>query len=267
MGHRSKIYRFNNSIEHNYYFCGTYGRKGEKRAKRQKATPDQIKRQNHTNKVNNIRRLIKANFYPNDYLVTLMYPAGTRKSIDEVKSDFSKFTRSMRREYKKRNEQFKFIYRIEIGKLGGIHIHIIINRLWGSDLLLTKCWPNRYNLTPLYAKGDFKQLASYLAKPLPEECEQMSFLDEQEVKKMVIINSSRNLVRPEPEIKDYKRRTVERLVREGPKAAEGYYIDQESVEYGVNPYTGYSYIRYTEIRIRQVTRELKPPPGWRKDDS
>jgi hypothetical protein len=118
---------FPNSIEYEYKFAGNYGAKGEKRAERKKATPEQIKKQNQLNKEKRMRRVIKANFLSEDYWMTLKYPEGTRKKVEEVKKELKKFLDDMRKAYKKRSEIFKFIYRMEIGKHGGIHIHVLMN--------------------------------------------------------------------------------------------------------------------------------------------
>ena len=79
------IWRFKNSVEYEIKYKGKYGAKGEKRAKRKKATPEQIKMQNQRNREKNVRRLIKANFGENDYWITLKYPKGTRLKIEDVK--------------------------------------------------------------------------------------------------------------------------------------------------------------------------------------
>ncbi len=42
------------------------------------------------------------------------------------------FWQNMRRAYKKRGKQLLWIMRIEIGKKGGIHIHIIVNKIRGE---------------------------------------------------------------------------------------------------------------------------------------
>ncbi len=157
--------------------------------------------------------------------------------------------------YKKRGEQLKFIYRIEIGRLGGIHIHLIVNRLWGTDLLIAKCWKHKVNFQILYAEGDFRKLASYITKPLPEEVGQMSFVEDTDRKKLKAYVPSRNLIKPEPQITETRRRTVRKFVEDGPKATPGYYIDPDSVEYGVNPYTGYSYYRWRERILRTQERQ------------
>lgn len=240
---------FQNSNEYEIKFAGKYGAKGEKRNKKEKPTPEQIKKQNQTNKENRIRRLIKANFLPADLWMTLKYPKGTRKSLEEVKGDMEKFLGKMRYRYKKQEQQFKFIYRIEIGKLGGLHIHILMNRIPDVDVMVSKCWiPGYVHFTPIYEAGGYKELASYIAKPPPEEQE-----DTEEFHETCSYSSSRNLIRPEPERKYYSRRTVRDIVENGPEpSSKEFYIDKSTIEIGTNNFTGMSYIRYTECRIKEI---------------
>ncbi len=260
MAYKETVYKSDNCIEWGYCFKGKYGAKGEKRAPRKKATPEQIKRQNQLNKEALLRRTIQANFYPNDLWTCLKYPAGTRKSYDEVRKDFNKFLRGMRKDYKIRGEQFKYIYRIEIGARGGIHIHILFNRVWGADLLASKNWVNdNLHFTTLREEGGYRKLASYITKPLAEEPEQLSMFIDTEIKLMSKYGSSRNLIRPEPEVKEPKRKTVKKLIQEGPTATKGFYIDKNSVRTGINEYTGYSYLYYTELRLKPIQRVVKPP--------
>jgi hypothetical protein len=258
---------FLNSNEYEFKFAGNYGAKGEKRAERKKATPEQIKKQNQKNKENRVRRLIKANFTTRDYWMTLKYPQGVRKEVKEVQEDLKKLIVRMRNRYKRKEEQFKFIYRMEIGKMGGIHIHILINRIGGdTDLIVRDVWEQgTVNYQTLYDYGGYKKLADYIVKkPDEETCEQLELFEEEDQKQFIKISSSRNLIRPEPERKVYGRRTVERIIRDGPQPTEGYYIDNDSVHIGINPYTGMSYIKYTEYRVKEISRRQpegrgKPP--------
>ena len=262
MAYIEKRYKGINTIEHEIIWNGHYGQKGEKRAPKKKRTPEQIARQNQINKENRVRRSIQANFYPNDYWITLNYPQGTRKPYKDVKYDFDIFARSLRKEYRIRGEPLKYLYRIEIGKLGGIHIHFLINRIWGTDLLVQKTWPGgRSHFTHLREEGGYRRLAAYLTKPLPYEKEVYLKLgmDEKDIKAMTKYGCSRNLEHPEPERKSYRKKTVRRLLTEGPKPSPGFYIDKESVHIGINPYTGTSYMSYSEIRLEQIERCLKPP--------
>ena len=248
-------FSFDDSNEIEIKFAGRYGAKGEKRAPKIKASPEQIAAQNQRNRAKNMRRVIKANFKVNDHWCTLKYPAGTRKSIEDVKKDLRLFLQRLRRAYAKKGEEVKFIYRIEIGARGGIHIHIIINRSRGepaSDIIIKNAWKvGAVNFENLYAEGGWEKLADYITKPPNEEqSEQLSLFPVEEQEDLVKYSSSRNLIRPKPERKYYTRRTVKKLLEEGPQPSKGYIIDKESIRQGVNPYTGRSYLYYTEIKIK-----------------
>lgn len=255
MAYRVLIYHFQDSIEKEVKWEGNYGAKGEKRAKRKKATPEQIEKQNQHNRQTNMRRTIKANFGEGDYWNTLKYTKDTRKTLKEYTEDWRKFRRACKREYEKRGAPFKWICRMEIGKRGGVHIHMICNRLEhekgkpDTDTILQKCWPHgRINYQSLYDAGGYQALAEYITKK-EQSTGQLSMFPESEQKKFLRHSSSRNLIRPKPEVKEFKRRTVRDLMQNGPTPTPGYYIDKNSVRCGVNPYNGLSYCHYTEIRI------------------
>lgn len=253
MAYWKDVYRFKCSNEYEFKYSGNYGAKGEKRAIKKQATPAQIKKQNQYNREKNMRRLIKANFEVGDLWTTLKYPAGTKKSVFEVIKDLKRFITNMRREYKKKNVPFKWIYRIEIGEKGGIHIHFLLNRLQGeaTDVFIQKKWKyGRVFYTGLYEAGGYEQLASYIVKqPQEQEAEQLSLFPEAEQRELIRYSCSRNLIRPVAERQVYSRWTVRRLIENGPTATKGYFIDKNSIVYGINPYTGMSYYRYTEIKI------------------
>lgn len=262
MAHKRKIYRFPTSNEYEYTYKGNYGAKGEKRAPKIRKTKKEIEYQNRMNKRTYIRRLIKLNFEDGIW-VTLTYGKGTRKSMDEVKRDFSNFRKNVGRVYKKSGQKFKYIYVIEIGKRGGIHIHMIVNRKEGmpeTDRLISEKWIHGHpHMTPLYEDGDYEQLACYMAKIPPEEeggnkrsrMERMEVLTDETYD----YGTSRGLVKPEPEEKEYKTRTVRRLIEEGPEPTPGYYIDKSSIRTGINRFTGMSYLYYTEHLIKRKRRE------------
>lgn len=259
MAYIEKTYKSDNYIEHEILFRGKYGAKGEKRRPKRKASSEQIKKQNQRNRENRLRRTAQLNFYPNDIWLTLKYPAGTRKGLDAVEKDVKRFQDGMRKDYKSRGEQFKWIKRIEIGKNGGIHVHYIINRIFGAELLISKNWPYYSHYASITEEGGMEKLISYMVKPIPEEVEQLEFIPTNEVKRCMKIGTSRNLTRPEPEVKEYKRKTVKKIIDEAPIPCKGFYIDKDSIVYGLNPYTGYSYISYREIRNRVIKRNIRLP--------
>ena len=284
MAYNHDLWRFLTSIEHEYKYAGKWGAKGEKRQPRKKATPEQIRLQNQRNKENRTRRLIKANFIEKDLWCCLKYPAGTRIAIEDVKSDKKHFLEYMRNAYKKRGSPLKWIARMEVGERGGIHFHILINRIQDADLIITDAWSKALKKSAaqcsrtdglvdyrsVYESGDMKALAEYMCKQPKEdspEYEQISLFEKDEQKALLSLTTSRNLIRPEPEHEEKSHYTMRKIIENGPTPTPGYYIDMDSLYIGVNPYTGYSYCRYTEIKLpenRIKTRcgtKLHPPRG------
>lgn len=268
MAHRYDVYRYGIYIEHEYKCAGKYGAKGEKRAPKKKATPEQIKSQNQWNREKTVLRKLRCNFEPGDLWVTLKFPKGIKMTGTKLKDIWKSFSKKLRYEYKKRKHVLKFIYRMEIGERGGAHIHMAVNRLQGSPgtaEVIAEIWKvfgKFLNYTPLYEEGSFKELASYITKPLDEEISgQLTlFGEEEDCKTFSYYNCSRNLKLPEKEHHEYKRRTIRKLVENGPIPTPGYYIDKDSIRYGTNDYTGETYYYYTEIMLGEQ-REDK----WEED--
>lgn len=247
------IYKFPSSIEYEFKWNGNYGARGEKRAPKVKATPEQIKKQNQWKKEKYSKRVMKLNFERGDIWCTFLYPKGTRKRIEEVKEDMKKFLRKLRVKYKKRGDDLKFMYRIEIGSRGGIHIHMICNHSRGDppiDMVIQDIWTEgRVHFERFGGEeDDYERLASYLVKAPNEEQEQ-KLKEREEDEKLIAYSSSRSLIRPVPERKKYMRRTMRMLIEDGPTPTPGYLIDKKSIYSGTNPYTGMSYMHYTEVKI------------------
>lgn len=250
-------YECGDVIEHEYKYMGNYGAKGEKRAPRKKATPEQMEQQNHANKIKRVKREILLNFHPWDLWLTLKYKRGTRKYTKEVLADVKEWTDKLRKVYKKAGEKLKWIRRIEIGKYGGIHVHILINRprtIKDIDLICKEIWGRAgINFQSLREEGGYEQLAAYLCKKGDDETEgQLSFLPDEDRKRCISYSTSRNLIRPEDvrERKKYSHWTMRKMISDGPKPREGYYIDKNSIRTGINLFTGMSYYYYSEVKIK-----------------
>lgn len=269
MAHRHDIYRYgpeDKYIEHEYKCKGNFGAKGEERAEKKKATPEQIKKQNQWNRERMVLRIIRDNFEPGDLWTTLKFPKGTKITAKGLKSIWKKFIRKVRAVYKKRKTVLKYVYRMEIGERGGAHIHILIKRLIGTPGtadVLAEIWQEfgRFlNYTPVYEDGEFVELAKYITKPLKEDIAgQLNlFGEEEDCKVFMKYDRSRNMTLPEKETHVYKRRTIRKLVENGPQPKPGYYIDRDSIRYGTNQFTGMTYFYYTEIRLtREESAEWK----------
>lgn len=69
------------TIEIEEKHTGRYGARGQKREKRKKASPEDIKRQNKWKRERDLRRLIKWNFGKYDYWMTITYRKGDRPAL------------------------------------------------------------------------------------------------------------------------------------------------------------------------------------------
>lgn len=259
--YRQDVYRYGKNekyIEHEYKTVGRYGAKGEKRAPRKKATPEQIEKQNQRNREKKVLRKMRCNFEPGDLWITLKLQKGARLPVEDIKKYKEGFLRGLRGIYKKRKQPCKYMYRLEIGERGGIHMHILLNRLDGAPgtaEIVQAVWGRitggHVYYTPAYEEGGFRELAAYLIKENTAEISgQLTlFGNEEECQTFSRYGCSRNLTEPHPEVHEYKRRTIRKLVENGPEPQPGYYIDRDSIRYGVNPYNGMTYYYYTEIRL------------------
>lgn len=269
-------YILRRSIEYEYKFVGKHGGKGERRANRSRPTPEEMRAVNQRNRETKYRRIIELNFDEHDLWCTVKYPRGDRPPLHEVIKDKDELLKKLRAVYKKNGETLKYIYRIEIGERGGIHFHILINRLWNrqTDIIIDDIWSEvlkksyeRRKGIPLdraagmvdyesvYREGGFRGLAKYITKQPEEDSEAKKLLDampEEDRRKLTKVSCSRNLKKPERIRKEYRARTMERMIKEGPKPSDPslYYIDKDSIEYGVNPFTGFTYFRYAEILLK-----------------
>ena len=245
------IYRFATSTEYEYKFAGNYGAKGEKRSPKQKRTPEDIERQNQYQRTKTVRHLIKANFKEGDYWTTLTYPKDTSRTIQEVSQDISKFLGRIRYRYKKSDIPCKYIYRIEIGSRGGIHVHIILNRIPDLDRIIQKHWTHGKSHNELLDDGTYEQLADYIVKPPTDQQKKLLRTFEEDAKKLIRYSCSRNLTRPVPETKEYSRRTMRDVFNHDLIPEKGFYIDKNSIRRGVNTFTGMGYLYYQEIKLKK----------------
>jgi len=243
-----KKYIFEESIEVEESHIGRYGAPGQARELRHKATAEQIARQNQKNREKGIRRLIKKNFIPNDYWITLTYRKGERPpDIAAAKRDVRNFMDRLRRRYKKIGAVLKWMLVIEVGSRGGIHHHLVVNRVPEGDILITDCWGRgSVHLELLYQRGDFRGLADYMAKQ-PDPGNPIAVKH---------FSRSRNLEIPIP-----KRKELHRIAwNREPKPPEGYYLEKDTLIAGINPVTGHRYRHYTFVRLEERRGNARGKP-------
>lgn len=242
MAYRKNIYRSLNAVDYEEYHDGRYGAPGERRKPRQKATPEQVEKVNQYTRERKARWMIRLYFDIDDYFLTLTYAKDKRPDdMDQAKSDFEKFCRKVRYQYRKRGQPFYWMRNIEVGKRGAWHVHLIVNRITDTDLIINKAWPHgRVQYKMMYKDGEFRALAKYITKT-PKTDKRLNESD---------WSHSRNMPLPEPEKKIYKKWKTWGKIR----IPKGWQLDPETLVEGENPVTGYRYRRYTLIRIQRKNR-------------
>lgn len=236
------------------HYPGNYGAPGKGRAPKRKRTPEDIERQNRTNREKHIQRLILLNFKEGDWHLILKYKPGERpETYERAKKNLKNFLDKIRRVYKKKGYQLKFIAVTERGKKGqALHHHIIIEDIKTEDLntvdLIKKMWPGFKTFIDLYEDGDFENLAQYIVKIETKE---------EEEKGKATYSRSRNLKIPKAKRKKLHRKKWP----DEPKSKKGYMIIKESVYNGINPVTGYPYQHYSMKKIEPGVQRRDPGGG------
>ena len=242
-------YEFEDVIEREEYHDGRYGAPGKKRAKKKEDTPEQVAKVNQYNKEKRARHLLRKYFRAGDWFATLTYRKEERPpNMSTAKKHFKSFIRKVKRWYQKNGFESFWIRNIENTTTNNWHIHLVINDVAEGNLLkvLNEMWPHGrvHDPKPLYKRGEFKDLATYITK------------DEKSTRKMIGDNldhkvteasysRSRNMHPDPPKVDKLKRWEKE------PRGKKGWYIEKESYFEGINPVTGYKYRHYTLIRINR----------------
>lgn len=236
-------------IQVEHYYPGNFGAPGKPRQPKRKRTPEDIERQNRTNRAKKIQRIILANFKEGDWHLILKYKPGERpETYERAKKNLKNFLDKIRRVYKKKGYQLKFIAVTERGKKGqALHHHIIIEDIHTPDFntvdLIKKMWPGFKTFIDLYEDGDYENLAEYIVKIETKE---------EEEKGKATYSRSRNLIIPKPK----RKKLLRRKWPDEPKPKKGYMIIPSTVYNGINPVTMYPYQHYSMKRI-----EKKDPGG------
>lgn len=237
-----KIFRFLNAIEVHEYHSAKYGAPGQERIKRTKPTPEQMEKINQANRERKVRHKLWEYFDTSDYFSNLTYRRDARPpDMKAAKEHFRQFIRIVRKEYGKRGEPLRWMRNIEVGTKNGWHIHLIINRIPDTDVILAAAWEHGKVINELmYEKGEFRELASYITKT-PKTDPRLKEAD---------YSASRNMPLPPPEKKVYRHWKTWKDIR----IPKGFYLAEDSVHEGINPVTGYPYREYILLRINRISR-------------
>lgn len=239
MAFRRKTQRFKNAIEISEYHTARYGAPGQKRQPKKKPTREQIEKRNQWQREKTARHKIRQWMDINDYLTTLTYRREARPpDMATAQKQFGRLMRLVRTQYRKRGYELRYLKNIEVGTKNGWHIHVIINRIPDTDIILKSLWTfGKVQFELLHEKGEFRDLAAYITKT-PKTDPRLRETN---------YSTSKNLPVPPPEEKIYRHWKTWNEI----KIPDGYYLDQDAFHEGINPITGYPYRIYTLLKIRR----------------
>lgn len=241
--YRLEICKAGRTVEYRYYYSCKYnnGKYEGKRQKKDKPTKEAQEKINYLNCQRTLTRIMNANFWKDDYYITLDYRKELRpKDKEAMRKDAAQFLKALRAAYQKAGIPLKYVYVAERGKRGALHHHMVING--GVDLkVLKELWSKGWiTIKPLSDTGQYRRLAEYFVKWSHEA---MKNDDERIHGKHW--NSSRNLIHPVPQHKIVtNRKGFQAKARE----KKGYYVDKDSIQQGVHAITGYPFFYYTLIK-------------------
>ena len=226
------------TLEIEKVYSSRYGRH-IRNGPREKPTIEEVEKINIRNRVKKLRRLLRANFYEDDYHITLTYPKDNRPTPDIAKKILKRYVAKLRKEYKKRGHALKYIIVTEYHNKA-IHHHMVINNPENMEKVIKACWEyGHVNFSPLYADGDYEELAEYFLKETRKT--------RAENKNKACYMRSRNLVEPVKKTEVVKASSW----REIPKAPKGYYLDKKTLSAGISDLTGRPYQYYTLVKIKR----------------
>lgn len=226
-----------NLISRRYYYPPVRT-SGEKRAKKQNPTRDEVMRINRKNSERELMLKLHHNFSAGDIHAVLTY-SGEEPKKELAKKELQNFLRRLRREFKKNGRILKWICVTEYEN-HRIHHHVVLSKM--DTARLQELWTaGRVRPVHLDNTGDYRQLASYLIKETDK-----TFRDPEAFSKQRY-SCSRTVVSPIRKVEVVKAKEAEE-----PKPVKGYHVLKDSIYQGVNPITG---IRYMEYMLLSNTTE------------
>lgn len=215
-------------------------------------TAESVKKFNETLSIRKLIRTVNANFGYGDLYLTPTYRTEERpKDMKQLQADGRNFCRRLARAYKKAGAEFKYLLVCGIGKRGAPHLHLIVS---GIDARrVSAAWKaGGIHIETLYKQQEHTALGMYFADQIKNYVSGDGWVSSKRW------TCSRNVRPVEPEIsktEDFGEWS------ESPTADEGYIINAESVEAGVNPVSGYPYLFYRQIKAPKIRKAVITADG------
>ena len=232
------------TVEVSKYYTYRFHSKGIKRSPNIDKTSEAVKKINQRRAGVRLRRLMNANYKDGDFLVRLDFSKSRPKDSEEMQQTITKELRKLKREYAKEGKSLKYIYTKEVGPRGGRHIHMLINRT--DTETLRRWWKHGgIHIDPLHSEGQYRAIAEYFIK----------YAATTEKTEGELIGkrwyASQNLTEPKIKKRVIKTATFKNKI----KKRSGFYVDKNSINYGVSNATGYEYFTYTLIRQEGISND------------
>lgn len=251
---RTKEYNLYYSIRHN---DGKIVER-EKRAEKKKPTSEKQAAINRKRAEITLTRVMNANFGGRDLYITFDWEQEKRPATaEEFQKQAKWLLRKLRKVYKAADIPCRYIWVAERGERGAAHIHMVISGIEFERI--RNIWPYGYmTIKPLDPSGSYHKLASYFMKYSDKTMKTEGRLQGKRY------NASKNLVHPEPE--KVRIRKKRRFDPEKIDIPAGWYLDQDTVEFGVQA-NGYEFLRYTLVMISGYKERQKKNRAKKKKAS
>lgn len=229
---RQEVYA-GSTVEVKLYHTYKRSKKGERRAAKAEVTTEQMKEVNRRNAEAALRWKLNENFTGNDFLITLTYKRDIRpRDFDVLKKHTKEFFRKMRLFYRQKEKEMKYVYVYEVGSLGAMHTHIVLNEI--EIKLIKAAWKYGYvHIDPLDDSGNYRKIASYFIKYSDKTFRTVGSAMGKRY------SCSRNL--REPTIKRHV--IYASTFKKIPREKAGFVLDKESVQSGFDCF-GYEFFSY-----------------------
>lgn len=256
--YKEQVIRAGRTEEHSFYHSIRYknGDKGaEKRAKRTKPTSERQALINRKRVERNLTRLMNTNFGKDDLYVTWTFAKENRPGDPErFKEIVQSLLKALRKLYGKLGLKLRYIWVGERGERGAEHIHMVMT---GIDIRMLKpLWPYGFvDCTSLDPSGSYHRLANYFMKYSDKTMKTEGRLQGKRY------NPSHGLIHPEPDKPKIRMRKT--FSPDNIKVPAGWYLERDTVEYGISKETNYEYLYYTLVMlpdyIPQKAKKQKSP--------
>lgn len=251
MPYVERIVKAGDVIEHKKMFTARVHTQGAARAKNENKTRAAVEKVNDRKAEEQLRWLLNANFRRGDYhLVLHYYDKGV--TLEQAEKDRKEFLRLCRREYRRREVDWKYIACTETKRMTNIHHHIVIKPM---DIdALQSIWERvlggrsgHLSVMPLDRRGNHAKLAGYLLK---ETAATMRRYRDAGIRGKRF-STSKGLVRPKPTY----RIVLAKTWTNDPRPRKGYQLLKDDngdvVRAGISALTGWPWMEYFEIRAGQ----------------